>query len=189
MRLPVKKPKQLSKAKRSRFTDWRDSVPDRSVRPHRRDESGQLRPVKRTDSAANGRPRAVFVKTGRRSTSLKVGRLDLRSAAGRLYRDQYNALLEDLGGLPLTREREAHLDQAARSHVVSELAWSELAERGAFDASGGMSPALDAWLRAAALERAALARLDIGTRPKNETTLDEYLRSRGNGNGRGGTDS
>lgn len=164
------------------YASWRASVPSRPTRPHRVDpEGGRLVPVRNTASAQNGKVKPVFVRHAGESRSLRLGRLDKRSA---LYRE-YSARVAELTahvGHPSATQRTL-IAHASRAAIIASAAWSEVVRHGAFDASGEMTPALRAWAKASAEERAALATLGYESHANRTPALSDYLAARGRGGG------
>lgn len=141
------------------------------MRTSQNDTSQKLR-IGRT----NARRRKVIVRHGGDSRALRYADLDLRSTAGREYRDRVTALTAHVGGDPTAPQRTL-IDHAARLHVLARLAWDELSRTGAFR-HGDPRPAFDAYRRAAADEREVLRTLGIERGTKPAPDLASYLRNR-----------
>lgn len=148
----------------------------RPYRPRRR-LNGRLVPVKRTDSARNGRPRRVFVETGRSSRALLRGALDARSVVGRAYYARLASLRAHVGGEPSVAEARM-LDQAARLGLLVDIAWAALVEAQTVLKGNGLHPALEAFLKSARDERAVLSLLGLKRRTRDVPDLQEYLRQK-----------
>lgn len=131
---------------------------------------------KRPDSAGLARPRKLVVVHGGGSAVLMNAALDGRSRLAKAYQQHVAALTQHVGGEPSIAQRVL-ISQAARLNLLGQVAWSEIAQRGAF-ADGMPAPALDAFRKAAADERSVLALLGIEARGKRLPSLSEYL---GNG--------
>jgi hypothetical protein len=132
-------------------------------------------PVKNVSAAKNGKARAVTVKYAHGET-IRLGKIDLRFTMGRRYRARIAALTSHLGG-DLTTPQAVLVDQAARFHLLTGLAWDALTKHGAYR-HGSPTPANDAYRRAAADERSVLLLLGLDRKAKDVPELSEYLASK-----------
>ena len=155
-------------------------VPDakvRKARPRRR-EGGRLVPVRNAASATNAKARKITINghggTGR---TLLHGGLHRGSRVGRAYLARYTALVAHVGGAPSEVQR-ALCDQAARLHLLANLAYAELLRVGAFKPSGDVRAAFDAYRKAASDERDVLKMLGIKAEPAPVPSLADFLASR-----------
>lgn len=133
---------------------------------------------KRPDSAALARPRKVAVTHGG-SSALRHVELDLRTRAGKAWRENCEALKAHIGGDPSVAQA-ALIDQAARLRLLSQIAWAEIERRGAFK-GGQVQPAVDAYRRAIADEREVLRLLGLERRVKPVGSLEDYLKGGAHG--------
>ncbi len=169
-----------SQKPRKSFKDWADSIPGKPTRRHRLDPEGgkRLVPVRNEASAKNGRGRSVVVKHGGDSSTLRLGRFDLRSTLGKRYAERIAELRAHVGEDALTPPLATYVDQAARLHLLALLAWSEIERGGGAFRRGELRPAVDAYRRIAADEREILRALGLGRRVQAVPDLDEYLRAK-----------
>ena len=141
----------------------------------RRRRNGRLERVKRPDAAGNSRPKKVHILTGSQSRALLYGALDRRTQAGKQHVRQCAALAAHVGGDPTAAQLRL-IDQAARLHLLGQMAWAELLRAGALVKKGRLAPAFEAYVKAARDERATLQLLGLERKARN-VTLQDVLRS------------
>lgn len=168
MRLRPKKP--------SSFKDWKDSIPGKPTRPRRRLPDGSYVPIRNTASRANAKSKTVTVKHGALSQALREGRLDLRSAAGRVYAKAKAELIEHLGPHHLTRTAAIYVDHAARLVLISMLLWAEMEREAARGRKLAGSASLSEWRGVTRELREAARTLGLARPVAPVASLDEYLR-------------
>ena len=134
-------------------------------------------PIKNTSARRNGKPHAITVRYAG-GQALRLGKIDLRFKDGKLYRHRINELVQHLGGADMvSAPMRTLVDQAARFHLLTGLAWDALTRYGAYK-HGAPTPANDAYRRAAADERSVLLLLGLDRKAKEIPDLAEYLRSK-----------
>jgi hypothetical protein len=145
----------------------------------RRRKDGRDVPVKNAASATNARARKIAITGhGGSSRTLLHGGLHLGSRVGRAYLARCSALVAHVGGQPSEVQR-ALIDQAARLHLLANMAYGELLRVGAFKKSGDVRAAFDAYRKAASDERDVLRLIGIERRAAPVPSLQDYLEQRG----------
>lgn len=151
------------------------------IRPRRKRIGGRLVRVKNGASAANAKPKRVYITHAGGSRALLKDPLDLRSTIGRAHRQFCEELSAHVGG-DLSVPQARLIDHASRLRLIATIAWGELWRRGMFDGKGTPRPALDAFRRAAADERSVLQLLGIERREKPVKTLQDLLEGKAGAN-------
>lgn len=127
---------------------------------------------KRPDARKNAMPKKVSIRHGGGSRALMEMPLDGRTRVGRLFRQEVDELLAHLGDDASLPQRSL-IDQAVRLGLLARIAWGELMS-GQLIGKAGVNPAFDAYIRAAADQRKALAAIGLERRQKTVTAF-EYL--------------
>ena len=112
------------------------------------------------------------VRHGAKSGIL-TDRLDMRTVAGKALGAYRAALTAHIGGEPTVPEAEL-IDQASRLALLCRIAWVELDDKGA-TTKRGVSPAFDAYVRAARDQRAVFELLGLERRRRELPSLSDVL--------------
>jgi hypothetical protein len=133
-----------------------------------------LVPLKNAASARNARSKKITLRAhGGSSKALLHAPLDLRSAVGKAYRNELQALLAHVGGEQhVSTPQRALCDQAARLALLEAMAWAEVLRDGVH------APAAQVFLRASSERRAVLVLLGLERKTKPAPTLEQYLGGR-----------
>ncbi|MEW8202733.1 MAG: hypothetical protein AB2653_17510 [Candidatus Thiodiazotropha endolucinida] len=128
---------------------------------------------KRPDSAELAKPKKVHVIHGGKASSLLTADLDGRTRLAKQYKEQVEALERHLGN-DLTPPQARLVDQAARLALLGGIAWQEIITKQPFS-KGGVSPAIETFIKATQQERQVLIALGIERRTKDIPDLSNYL--------------